>query len=205
MSQDPLRLVEDARGLAIEIDAPDSQAVRDLVIEPLQRGDISQISRHAAVMAARWKPRFLPRWRIQEMLDYAVAMGDFPRRNTSPARYLEAVDRWHARLAQLGELADAAEEIGQPLVDADGKPLAFPEPPCPGWHSGGDAVLPLRTPEEVLAEGNKMQNCVASRIPPSWITVERRYRSSRKVLFATLSTRTRFVAAMTRTSTRVWT
>lgn len=123
------------------------------------------VSRHAAALADHWKPHYQPRWRIQEMLDYAVATHDFPRRNTSPARYLEAVDRWHAGLAQLQELVDAADEVGQPLVDADGKPLAFPEPPCPGWHSGADQILPLRTAEEVLAEGNKMHNCVLSRVP----------------------------------------
>lgn len=39
-----LRLKEDARGLAIEIDAPDTQTVRDLVLAPIERGDVSQMS-----------------------------------------------------------------------------------------------------------------------------------------------------------------
>lgn len=39
-----LRLSEDARGLAIEIDLPDTQTVRDLVVAPIERGDISQMS-----------------------------------------------------------------------------------------------------------------------------------------------------------------
>jgi HK97 family phage prohead protease len=39
-----LRLREDARGLAIEIDAPDTQTVRDLVLAPIERGDVSQMS-----------------------------------------------------------------------------------------------------------------------------------------------------------------
>ncbi len=39
-----LRLAEDARGLAIECDPPDTQMVRDLVIEPMRRGDINQMS-----------------------------------------------------------------------------------------------------------------------------------------------------------------
>ncbi len=39
-----LRLAEDARGLAIEIDLPDTQTVRDLVAAPIERGDVSQMS-----------------------------------------------------------------------------------------------------------------------------------------------------------------
>jgi HK97 family phage prohead protease len=35
---------EDSRGLAIEIDPPDTQTVRDLVIVPMERGDVSQMS-----------------------------------------------------------------------------------------------------------------------------------------------------------------
>ena len=39
-----LKLSEDARGLAIEIDLPDTQMVRDLVVAPIERGDVSQMS-----------------------------------------------------------------------------------------------------------------------------------------------------------------
>lgn len=39
-----LRLSEDVRGLAIEIDPPDSQTVRDLVLMPMERGDVTQMS-----------------------------------------------------------------------------------------------------------------------------------------------------------------
>lgn len=39
-----LRLAEDARGLAIEIDLPDTPTVRDLVAAPIERGDVSQMS-----------------------------------------------------------------------------------------------------------------------------------------------------------------
>jgi len=48
------------------------------------------------------------------------------------------------------------------LVDANETSLVFHDPPCPGWRSGNDQILPLRTAEEVLAEGNKTQNCVVS-------------------------------------------
>lgn len=39
-----LRLSEDQRGLAFEIDVPDTQTVRDLVVGPVERGDVSQMS-----------------------------------------------------------------------------------------------------------------------------------------------------------------
>lgn len=39
-----LKLAEDARGLKIEIDLPDTQTVRDLVVAPIERGDVSQMS-----------------------------------------------------------------------------------------------------------------------------------------------------------------
>lgn len=39
-----LVMSEDSRGLAIEIDPPDTQTVRDLVIVPMERGDVSQMS-----------------------------------------------------------------------------------------------------------------------------------------------------------------
>lgn len=39
-----LELAEDARGLAIRIFPPDTQTVRDLVLAPIERGDVSQMS-----------------------------------------------------------------------------------------------------------------------------------------------------------------
>jgi HK97 family phage prohead protease len=39
-----LRMTEDSTGLAIEIDAPDTQTIRDLVLAPIARGDVSQMS-----------------------------------------------------------------------------------------------------------------------------------------------------------------
>lgn len=39
-----LRMVEDVRGLGIEIDLPDTQTIRDLVASPIERGDVSQMS-----------------------------------------------------------------------------------------------------------------------------------------------------------------
>jgi HK97 family phage prohead protease len=39
-----LKLAEDTRGLAIEITPPDNQTIRDLVVAPIERGDVSQMS-----------------------------------------------------------------------------------------------------------------------------------------------------------------
>ncbi len=39
-----LRLWEDETGLAVEIDAPDTQTIADLVLSPMERGDIDQMS-----------------------------------------------------------------------------------------------------------------------------------------------------------------
>lgn len=39
-----LTLAEDSRGLAIDILLPDTQTVRDLVLAPIERGDVSQMS-----------------------------------------------------------------------------------------------------------------------------------------------------------------
>lgn len=39
-----LTLAEDSRGLAFEIETPDTQTVRDLVLSPIERGDVSQMS-----------------------------------------------------------------------------------------------------------------------------------------------------------------
>lgn len=39
-----LRLAEDQKGLAFEIDAPATPTIRDLVLEPMRRGDVTQMS-----------------------------------------------------------------------------------------------------------------------------------------------------------------
>jgi hypothetical protein len=39
-----LRVVEDDNGLAYEADAPDTQLIRDMVIAPIERGDVNQCS-----------------------------------------------------------------------------------------------------------------------------------------------------------------
>jgi hypothetical protein len=103
-------------------------------------------------------------WRTSALLDYARATNHWPQRSTSAARYLEAAETWHRHFQEIRQMAELAAETGERLVGPDGNPLLFPEPPCPGWRSGEDTFIPLRTAEEVLAEGNRMHNCVASRV-----------------------------------------
>ena len=103
--------------------------------------------------------------RINSLLDYSRAINDWPRRNSSATRLFEAAETWHRQIEQVQLMADAGRMVGQSLVGADGKTLPFPEPPCPEWRSGDNRIVPLRTAEEVLAEGAHMHNCVASYIP----------------------------------------
>jgi HK97 family phage prohead protease len=39
-----LRMHEDEQGLAVEIDCPDTQLCRDMVLTPMERGDLTQMS-----------------------------------------------------------------------------------------------------------------------------------------------------------------
>ena len=50
-----LRMSEDKRGLAIEVDLPDTQLVRDLVSAPMKRGDITQMSFAFTVTVQEWR------------------------------------------------------------------------------------------------------------------------------------------------------
>jgi len=43
-TSDTLRITRVKEGLEYEIDAPDNQTIRDLVVEPIKRGDVSQSS-----------------------------------------------------------------------------------------------------------------------------------------------------------------
>ena len=49
-----LRLSEDASGLAFEVDMPDTQTVRDLVMSPIARGDVNQCSFGFSTTSDKW-------------------------------------------------------------------------------------------------------------------------------------------------------
>lgn len=50
-----LSLAEDERGLAIEIVTPDTQLVRDMVLSPIERGDVSQMSFGFRTISDEWR------------------------------------------------------------------------------------------------------------------------------------------------------
>lgn len=49
-----LRLAEDLAGLAYEVDAPQTQLVRDMVLAPIERGDVSQCSFGFITLNDKW-------------------------------------------------------------------------------------------------------------------------------------------------------
>lgn len=49
-----LRLSEDLAGLAYEVDAPQTQLVRDMVLAPIERGDVSQCSFGFYTVQDKW-------------------------------------------------------------------------------------------------------------------------------------------------------
>lgn len=49
-----LRLSEDSAGLAFEVDMPDTQLVRDMVLAPIARGDVNQCSFGFYTVADKW-------------------------------------------------------------------------------------------------------------------------------------------------------
>jgi hypothetical protein len=123
------------------------------------------LSRHAFLLHKREDLGHSDHSRVSSLLDYVRAINDWPRRSTSATRLFGAAETWHRQIEQVQLMADAGRMVGQSLVGADGKTLPLPEPPCPGWRSGDDHIVPLHTAEEVLAEGAHMHNCVASHIP----------------------------------------
>lgn len=50
-----LRLHEDDKGLAFELDPPDTQLVRDMVMTPIGRGDVSQCSFRFRTITDKWE------------------------------------------------------------------------------------------------------------------------------------------------------
>lgn len=49
-----LRLSEDSVGLAFEVDMPDTQMVRDMVVAPIARGDVNQCSFGFHTLSDKW-------------------------------------------------------------------------------------------------------------------------------------------------------
>ena len=75
-----LRLSEDAEGLLIDNDPPQTQLVNDLVLEPIRRGDVDQMSFSFDAIRTEWTEQNndLPIRRLLEVKLYDVSPVAFP-------------------------------------------------------------------------------------------------------------------------------
>jgi hypothetical protein len=161
----PARKLENARWFRVMKCFPPLLVSHEGLLLEYGRNICLFLSRHALLLHKREDLGHSDHSRISSLLDYVRAINDWPRRSSSATRLFEAAETWHRQIEQVQLMADAGRMVGQSLVGADGKTLPLPEPPCPGWRSGDDHIVPLHTAEEVLAEGAHMHNCVASHIP----------------------------------------
>lgn len=70
-----MRVAEDDKGLLVEIDAPNTQTVNDLVITPIRRGDVDQMSFAFDVNGQngqKWTARGAAPYDLRELLDIDV-------------------------------------------------------------------------------------------------------------------------------------
>lgn len=75
-----LRLSEDEKGLRIENDAPQTQLINDMVLEPMRRGDVDQMSFSFDAVRTEWinQENDLPIRRLLEVKLYDVSPVTFP-------------------------------------------------------------------------------------------------------------------------------
>jgi len=75
-----LRLSEDEKGLAIDCDPPQTDLIRDLVLAPIQRGDVDQMSFAFEAVRTEWidQENDLPIRRLLEVKLYDVSPVTFP-------------------------------------------------------------------------------------------------------------------------------
>lgn len=105
-----LRLVEDDIGLRYEIDAPDTQTIRDLVMAPMERGDVDQSSFGFMTVSDEW------RHEDGQLVRELIKCGLF---DVSPVTYPAYLDTKSA--------VRSAEAAGFDLTKPPGTPPA-PEP-----------------------------------------------------------------------------
>lgn len=117
-----LRLHEDARGLAVEIDPPNTQSGRD-VVELIRRGDVSQMSYAFVVKQEKWTERNGER-PLREVLDldlYDVSPVTFPAEITTEVGLRSAESVWadhvHSLKSQERKSDDAGKSESQERKD----------------------------------------------------------------------------------------
>jgi HK97 family phage prohead protease len=114
-----LRLSEDDKGLAFEIDAPTTQTIKDLVLEPMKRGDVSQASFAFIVTKEQWSEED-PKNPVRTILDvrlFDVSPVTFPAYNTTDSSVRSAFDVLNDYRANQGEHPGVQPEpITEPMT-----------------------------------------------------------------------------------------
>jgi len=97
-----LSLVEDEKGLYVEIDPPDTQLVRDLVLSPVVRGDISQMSFAFAIIRDSWEKREDKKdlRTLEEVKLYDVSVVTYPFYEQTDVA-LRSHEQWQKRMTPL--------------------------------------------------------------------------------------------------------
>lgn len=114
-----LRMSEDNVGLLVDIDLPDAATIRDLVVAPVERGDVSGMSIAFVVLREEWDfSSDVPLRSIREVELYDVSVVTFPayeqtdvalrsltaKRPAAPVCQLPILRR-RLQLAERGEMA----------------------------------------------------------------------------------------------------
>lgn len=143
---DTLRLAEDKKGLAVEIDPPDAQWANDLLVS-MERGDISQMSFGFEVIKEAWDNERDERELIEVRL-FDVSVVTFPAYDSTSAQVRQLIDIPDSELnidSLTGVLFRASR--GVELKPEDREMLEnhcelirsyIPEPEPEGNHSGAD-------------------------------------------------------------------
>lgn len=105
-SNGTLRLWEDDIGLAVEIDAPNTPTIRDLVIEPIRRGDVNEMSFAFLTKEDSWVHGEENKLDERTLVDVdlfdasPVSEGAYPDTDLSArsAEYKEQRDKWQSEM-----------------------------------------------------------------------------------------------------------
>lgn len=111
-----LRLLDDDAGLGFQVDAPQTQAIRDLVLAPMQRGDIDQCSFAFSVLAGGDEWAQLDNGNYQRTLKrggcaalYDISVVTFPAYPQTSAQARDRLAGMRAQAQAGSENSEAAE------------------------------------------------------------------------------------------------
>jgi HK97 family phage prohead protease len=123
-----LRLEEDERGLRIEGDLPDTQMVRDLVISPIERGDIDQMSFGFRSVKDEWNEDYTERELLEvQLFDVsAVTFPAYPQTEVGVRVIGEQWDAAEVRSAAMAERREAEPNEEEREHEQDDEPQQEP-------------------------------------------------------------------------------